>query len=548
MEPVAEWGVALVVGVGWVVEDWVVANSYRPVDRGQGFLLPPDMAEWLPPGHLVWFLIDAVEELDTSAFHAGRVRVGQGRAGFDPDMLVTLLMYAYANKVRSSRQIERLCVTDVAFRVICAQDVPDHTTIARFRAEHEDGFAELFTRVLVLCAQAGMGRVGVVAIDGTKIAANASLGANRKEEWLREQAAKQAAAIVAEAAATDAAEDEEFGDRRGDELPEKFADRSGRRERIRKALDEIGKQTGQAGRDDAADRARVEEYLARVEAGEAVPGKPPAGTDLVRLHAARLARAEARLAAAGAGAGAGNREARNTARRHLREARRDLTAAEAAAAAGTADREGASARRRRRRGDPAPVANTSDPDSRKMSTRCGGIIQGFNAQLAVTDDHLILATALTQDTNDYHCFEPMTNAVITATEHITRSDQLGTILADAGYWSEHNLTLNGPDRLIAPGKHRDITRDARDRPAQGPPPPEATPGEQMQHRIRTPEGHTTYKRRSATVETVIGHLKDQTGLRRFSRRGLKAAASELTLAATVINLLKLRNHTLQPAT
>jgi transposase len=520
-------------------EDWVVANSYRPVDRGQGFLLPPDMAEWLPPDHLVWFLIDTVKELDTSVLHAGRVRAGQGRAGFDPDMLITLLLYAYANKVRSSRQIERLCTTDVAFRVICAQDVPDHTTIARFRAVHEEAFADLFARVLVLCAQAGMGRVGIVAIDGTKIAANASLGANRSQKWLREQAA----AIVAEAAATDAAEDEEFGDRRGDELPREFADRSGRRERIRQALDEIGKQTEQAERDDAADRARVEEYLRRVEAGEAVAGRPPAGTDLVRLHRARLARAEAGLAAA-----APKTDAHNTARRLLREARRDLVAAKAEAASGTADLEGASAKQRRRRGDPAPVANTSDPDSRKMSTRSGGIIQGFNAQLAVADDHLILATALTQDANDYHCFEPMTNAVITATEHIRRSDELGTILADAGYWSEHNLTLNGPDRLIAPGKHRDITRDARDRPAQGPPPPEATPIERMRHRLRTPEGHATYKRRSATVETVIGHLKDQTGLRRFSRRGLKAAASELTLAATVINLLKLRNHTLQPAT
>ncbi|MFC7582340.1 transposase [Schaalia naturae] len=114
--------------------------------------------------------------------------------------------------------------------------------------------------------------------------------------------------------------------------------------------------------------------------------------------------------------------------------------------------------------------------------------------------------------------------------------------------AEPNLTLPGPERLIAPGKHRDVNRDARDRPTQGPPPTDATPAQQMQHRIRTPEGHTTYKRRSATVETVIGHLKDQTGLRRFSRRGLKAAASELNLAATVVNLLKLHNHTLHPAT
>jgi transposase len=522
-----------------VFEDWVVANSYRPVDRGQAFLLPPDMADWLPADHLAWFLIDVVEEMDTAVFHAGRVVAGRGRAAFDPDMLVALLLYAYANRVRSSREIERLCSVDVAFRVICAQDVPDHTTIARFRAVHEGAFADLFARVLVLCAEAGMGRVGIVSIDGTKIAANASLGANRGEEWLREQAA----AIVAEAAAVDAAEDEEHGEGRGDELPSKFADRSGRRERIRKALDEIGKQTEQAKRDDAADRARGEEYLRRVEAGEGVVGQPPSGTDRVRLHRARLARAKARLEAA-----APKTDAHHTARRHIREAQRDLAAAEAAAAAGTVDLEGAAAKKRRRRGDPAPVANTSDPDSRKMSTRSGGFVQGFNAQIAVTDDHLILATALTQDANDYDAFEPMMKAARAVVDSIDQLGDLGTVLADAGYLSEDNLTAKGPDRLIATGKHHEVSRDARDHPTQGPPPPGASPIERMRHRLRTPEGHATYKRRSATVEPVIGHLKDQTGLRRFSRRGLTAAASELNLAAAVVNLLKLRNHTLQPAT
>lgn len=496
------------------------------------------MADWLPPDHLVWFVLDVVGELDTSRFHAGRVTGGVGRAGYDPDMLLALLVYSYAVGQRSSRRIEGLCHDHVAFRVLCAQDVPDHTTIARFRSVHEDGFAGLFAQVLVLCARAGMGRVGIVSIDGAKIAANASLGANRGEEWLREQAE----AIVAEAAAVDAAEDEEFGDHRGDELPPKFADRSGRRERIRRALDEIGKQTGQAERDDAADRARAEEYLRRVEAGEGVMGQPPAGTDPVRLHRARLARAETRLAAA-----APKTEAHNTARRHIRGARRDLEAAEAAAAAGTVDLAGASAKKRRRRGDPAPVANTSDPDSRKMSTRSGGFVQGFNAQLAVTDDHLILATALTQDANDYNAFEPMMKAARAAIEHTGELGELGTILADAGYWSDDNLTVKGPDRLIASGKHHEITRDARDHPTQGPPPPDASPAERMRHRLRTPEGHATYKRRSATVEPVIGHLKDQTGLRRFSRRGLTAATSELNLAAAVVNLLKLRNHTVQPA-
>ncbi|GAB3922991.1 hypothetical protein GCM10029976_081740 [Kribbella albertanoniae] len=499
--------------------------------------MPPDMSDWLPPGHFAWFLVELVKELDTSVLHAGRTRAGQGRAGFDPDMMITLLMYAYANKVHSSRQIERLCTVDVAFRVICAQDIPDHTTIARFRAEHEDAFADLFSQVLVMCAAAGMGRVGVVAIDGTKIAANASLGANRKEQWLREQVAK----IVAEAAATDAAEDEEYGDARGDELPPEFSNPSGRRERIRKALAEVKKKTKQAEADDAADQARIEDYLQRVEAGESVKGPVPAGTDLVRFNTARLAREQARLEAAEP-----KTRAHETAARQIRQARKDLQAAQAAAEAGTIDREGAAARRRRRQTKLEPVANTTDPDSRKMSTHSGGFVQGFNAQIAVSDDHLILAATVTQNANDYDSFEPMMNAAVTATEQIGR--ELGMILADAGYWSEPNLTLPGPERLIAPGKHRDVNRDARDRPTQGPPPTDATPAQQMQHRIRTPEGHTTYKRRSATVETVIGHLKDQTGLRRFSRRGLKAAASELNLAATVVNLLKLHNHTLHPAT
>jgi transposase len=146
------------------------------------------MADWLPPEHLVWFVLDVVEALDTSAWHAGRRLGGAGRQGFDPDMLLALLVYAYAVGERSSRQIERLCSSDVAFRVVCAQDGPDHSTIARFRAQHEAAFAGLFAQVLAMCARAGMGRVGTVAVDGTKIGADASLGANRSGAWLQEQA------------------------------------------------------------------------------------------------------------------------------------------------------------------------------------------------------------------------------------------------------------------------------------------------------------------------------------------------------------------------
>jgi transposase len=543
--------VALACWVGGVLKDWLVANSYRSVDRDQGFLLPPDMREWLPADHLVWFLIDVVAEMDTSVFHSrrARARARQGRAGFDPDMLVTLLMYAYANKQHSSRQIERLCVVDVAFRVICAQDVPDHSTIARFRAEHETVFKDLFEQVLIVCGKAGLGRVGSIAVDGTKIAANASLDANRTEDRLRAEIARQVDQVVGDAVAADAAEDALFGDKRGDELPPSMSGRDGgRRARIRDCLAQIESETAQQTADRAADDAKAvavvqaardaveraenkardaaRDYQARWAAtGRRPGGRPPAGVDdsaAVELARTRLVKAEQRQ---------GERDTRLQAQ------------AQAAAAKPSKGR---------------PRRNVTDPESRIMPTRKGWI-QGYNAQLAVTDDHLILATTLTQDPTDIDQAQPMTTAALAAAATLQQHQPasgpshddpapdphhgIGLILFDAGYLSEANLTAPGPDRLIALGKTRDQARAATTNPASGPPPADASPIDQMRHRLQTPEGHTAYKRRGATVETVIGHLKDLTALRRFSRRGLTAATSELHLAAATLNLLKLHRHT-----
>lgn len=420
----------------------------------------------------------------------------------------------------------------VAFRVLCAQDAPDHTTIARFRAAHEDAFAELFAQVLVLCAQAGMGKVGSIAIDGTKIAANASLGANRTEEALRRQARQ----VLTEADQVDATEDAEHGDARGDELPEEFADPTGRRQRIRAALEEIERQHRKAAEDDEADRVQAEEYLRRVETGETLPrGRPPAGVDPERLQRARLKAAEARWHQSAPG----SRE-RAEAGRLRKQAGRALEEV-LASQEGSGSREGAAARHRRRRGTATPQANTTDPDSRKMSCKTGGFLQGYNTQIAVSDDHLILAATVSQDGNDNSSFEPMVSAATTAAE-AAGFGQVAMVLADAGYFSEHNLTLPGPDRLIAPGKHRDVMRAVRDDPADRPPPPEATARQQMAHRLRDPDQYERYKRRSATVETVIAHLKDQIGLRRFNRRGRQAATSELQLAAAVLNIRRLHGH------
>jgi transposase len=234
-----------------------MAKRYRPVNRDQPFLFPPDMRDWLPASHPVWLVITVVEDhLDTSGFHALRRTGGAGAAGYDPDMLVTVLVWAYAHQVTSSRRIEQLCGTDVAFKVICGGQLPDHATIARFRAAFPAAIAGFFAEVLALCARLGMGKLGVVALDGTKIAASASKAANRTGDTLR----KMAAETVAAHAAADAAEDDLFGaGARGDEVPGD-AWRPGRRdERIAAALAGL-----------RADQAAAE---AAAEAGAGLPGR-----------------------------------------------------------------------------------------------------------------------------------------------------------------------------------------------------------------------------------------------------------------------------------
>ena len=196
-------------------------QNFLACDREQELLLPPSLREWLPEDHLAWFVVDAVAQMDLAAFYGAYRADGHGRAAHDPAMMVTLLLYAYAIGERSSRRIERRCVEDVATRVICANQRPDHTTIARFRQRHESALAGLFGDVLALCAEAGLVQVGVVAIDGTKVHANASQHATRSYEEIARE-------ILAEADAVDAQEDEQFGDRRGDELPPELASAQGR--------------------------------------------------------------------------------------------------------------------------------------------------------------------------------------------------------------------------------------------------------------------------------------------------------------------------------
>lgn len=515
-----------------MVENWLVAKGFRPVDRGQQFLLPPNMADWLPVDHLAWFVISVVDELDMAAFQARRRVGGAGRAAFDPRMLLALLIYAYACGERSSRQIERLCATDVAFRVICAQDAPDHTTVARFRAEHRAGIEELFTQVLVLCARAGLGRVGVVAIDGTKIAASASISADRSEVWLREQAVS----MLDEAERVDAEEDALFGAARGDELPEQWTDPRTRKARIKEALARLG---AERAADDAQAQAQAAHWTARVDNAARLLA------ETTQLYQTRFDAYQAKVAAAAAGRG--DRPCGTPAvppERHIRvrqaQARldRNITHRERVVQGIAGKREA------------APTINLTDLDSRRMPTRHGWI-HGYNAQLAVTDDQLILAAKVIQQPGDVEAFTPMMRAAEAATDLLGRAVgadlRIGTVLADAGYLSAANLTAAGPPRLIALGKNRYQHQAARERPAAGPPPPHADPITAMDHRLRTADGIATYKRRAATVEPVNGHLKDRIGLRRFALRGKEKAQTELTLAAAVANLLKLHRHGWAPA-
>jgi transposase len=160
-------------------------RNFIECDRDQELLLPPSMREWLPEDHLAWFVADAVEEMDLAAFYGAYREDGWGRAAFEPQMMVALLLYAYAVGERSSRGIERRCREDVALRVLAANQIPDHATTARFRARHEQALADTFTEVLALCAKAGLVSVGVVALDGTLLAANASLAATRAYPEIR---------------------------------------------------------------------------------------------------------------------------------------------------------------------------------------------------------------------------------------------------------------------------------------------------------------------------------------------------------------------------
>ncbi len=491
-----------------------MAYEYKVPLRDQLFLLPPSIADWLPEEHLVWFVLDVVAVVDLSAFHARHPNDGAGRPAYDPEMMLALLLYAYCRGLRSSRRIEAACRADLAFRAICTDVVPDHIAIARFRSHHEEAIRAVFIDVLALCAKAGLASLGTIAIDGTKIAADAALGANRPEASI----AAEVEAILAQAGRADEAE--ALQPSVGSELPAELSRRGSRLARLRAALGEIEAERRAS--------AEAEEEKAKRLATDAAEGKRPRGT-APKDPTEALARAEADVAALKVRSDkAATTLSKLEAISLLGKAEERLRAAAKAAAQAPVP--------------PAAQANTTDPQSRIMKT-ASGWVQGFNAQAAVNAQQVVVACAVTQDRNDVGQLVPMMAAVAANATAAGIEGSVGTVLGDAGYWSEANATAPGPDRLIATSKDWKQRRAAREMgTTTGPAPEGASALEAMEHRLRTEEGAAAYGRRSCTVEPIFGQTKENRGIRRFMRRGLAAAESEWALVCATGNILKLYSH------
>jgi transposase len=241
-----------------------MAYNFLRGDRDQPFLLPPDLRDWLPADHLAWFVLDVVDQLDLQPFLRAHRADGHGHPAYDPKTLLGVLLYAYAMGVRSSRQIQRRCHEDLAFRVLAGNQLPDHVTIARFRVRHQQALAGFLVQSLKLCAAAGLVRLGLVALDGTKVAANAATTASHTHDKIETEVAE----ILRQAAEADQRDDLEHGNARGDELPAALASQASRLARLRqaKALLEA----------EAAERERrYQQRVAALAAAARAKGKQP---------------------------------------------------------------------------------------------------------------------------------------------------------------------------------------------------------------------------------------------------------------------------------
>ena len=416
-----------------------MGKRFRTDHLDQGLLLPPSLHDWLPEGHLARFLADVIEELDLQGIYGSYEGDGRGLAAYQPAMMVRLLLYGYCVGLVSSRKMERATHEDVAFRYLSADTHPDHDTIAAFRKRHLEALAGLFVQALRLCQKAGLVKLGHVAIDGTKIKANASkhkaMSYQRMEET-EQRLRQEVEELLRRAAEVDEAEDVQYGKgKRGDEWPEELARRESRLQKIRAAKAELEQEAKEKAE---RQRAEAEAKIAERREQEARTGKKAGGHD-PQVPDPEQAQPEAK-------------------------AQRNFT----------------------------------DPDSRIMvdGANKGSFIQAYNAQAAVDSQaQVIVAAEVTQQSNDSRQLAPMLEQV-----HANVGRKPDAVSADAGYWSEANVTAEGAagiDLHVATGRQK---HGEKREPANGPTPEGASVKQAMQHKLRTEAGHSIYKMRKAVLE------------------------------------------------
>ena len=488
-----------------------MSKRYQPWTQDQGYLLPPSLREWLPEDHLAWFILDVVRQLDLRVIEGAiQSKDWRGQRPYHPSMMVSLLVYAYCTGVYSSRGIERACQEDVAFRVITGNVQPYFTTINEFRRVHREQFAALFVQVLKLCRRAGLLKLRHVAIDGTKVKANASKHkAMSYKRMLQEERRLRAEVerLLEEADAADTSEDARYGAQvRGDELPRELRRRESRLERIGEA---------KAALEAEARKSRAQTLREQGERSEGTAQRHP--EEAVR------------------------RRARTNAARRRAQAEEfdpsDDDTADGGSAPGELARKPTLATPEGRPVDKAQ-RNFTDPDSSIMKG-ADGFIQAYNAQLAVDEAHqIIVACGVTDQPADAANLEPMLERVKAnvgaAPKHAT---------GDSGYWNpkvEGRTRALGTEAWVATGRVRH--GDAGPATRTGDPPDKLDPIERMRWRLDTPQGRALYARRKAVVEPVNGQIKHARRFRQFSLRGFHAVDAEWAMVSLCHNVLKMFGH------
>ena len=472
-----------------------MSKTFRPWNPEQTMLLPPSPVDWLPENHLVFFLLDLAAELDLGEIHAYyRQKDPRGEKAYDPRMMVVLLLYAYCVGLPSSRKIEKACWEDAAFRVLTGNQQPDHSRISDFRRRHLDALSGLFVQVLRLCQKAGLVSLGHVALDGTKIRANASKHKAMSHERMlksERQLEGEMRTLLRKAELIDAQEDGQYGKgKRGDELPEELQRRSSRLEWIRKAKAELEAEA-------AAAKARQRQEQAEAAEQEATEAEA-SGDPMAGKRAARRARGARKRAD----------EAQKLAIEKAEAAGLDLVSTAATDALAMPQRTLPTDAA----GHPKASAqrNFTDPDSHILKGG-DGWIQGYNAQAAVDGDHqVIVAIGVSNQPSDAVHLLPMLERI-----HANTGQRPEALIADAGYCSTANLEAceqKGLEAYISTSRQQ---HGQRTRPSRGPVPRDLDARGRMDRKLRSRAGQAIYGLRKTIVEPVFGQIKGSRRLDRF---------------------------------